>query len=709
MQQDVCYSSATTPTALYYFDTQHFALITQEHTIEIVSIATCLAKNNFSINILDPNTTAIAFALHKPLMALAKGEQIYIIDTDSHKVIHHIQTQEGSIEKLSFVHGGPYLVSGTAHGRVMFYRYDGSTHIARLCSFPYRSHHQEDISKRNYVSAIAHKNHLLICSGYGGAVILINLLSHKKEAVFEDFYTKTTLLYFINDQEFIAVNSDGLLIVYDYITYEKKKILNTSQRDIFAASTLESKHYILLFSRSNTIILFDTQNYKILQHHFLSFQKNILAGEIFDAKTLILLFEDATLQKIELPTQADLQRSIAKGDLYQSLALLQNNKMLQESLAAKQLEGHYKKFLASLLNRAIQHNNQRYLQPAKAFETLSSRRNDYKNLLLAYKNYPRLLQLLQERKYALFYALCKTYPFLELTPAFLKVEAIYKDHYKQAQKYLLLHKKREALELLEPFLTVPQKRPMIDLLLRYNSEFLRFIHAIATRDYTTILQLLDVYPHFAEIPNYIELKTELTKLLESIDRAINLSDLDHAFELITEAHDNPLIQKEIQHYYSKALRAGRLIHYYEQNNFVKCYETIDRHPQLLSMQLAKLLQRHWSKLMKECEKDALNGNLASLRKRLGSLLWIHTRREKIGDLLRLSFQTKITQALQESNCSTAENLIYSYEDIFGSDSEIKKIMQDYKNKCSKNLAITLNSDEPYNRDKWVASEIFRHS
>lgn len=53
----------------------------------------------------------------------------------------------------------------------------------------------------------------------------------------------------------------------------------------------------------------------------------------------------------------------------------------------------------------------------------------------------------------------------------------------------------------------------------------------------------------------------------------------------------------------------------------------------------------------------------------------------------------------------AENVIYSYIDTFGSDSEITLIMKMYEKATKKKLAITLNQDQRKARDAWTTAAI----
>ncbi len=109
--------------------------------------------------------------------------------------------------------------------------------------------------------------------------------------------------------------------------------------------------------------------------------------------------------------------------------------------------------------------------------------------------------------------------------------------------------------------------------------------------------------------------------------------------------------------------------------------------------------------MLKCEDFALDGNIIEIKKSLGELISTKTRADKIGDILRLAFYTKINILLKERNFNSAQNIIYSYIDIFGEDIEIKDIMKNFERFSSKKLAITQNQSGREARYNWLNSEL----
>lgn len=108
--------------------------------------------------------------------------------------------------------------------------------------------------------------------------------------------------------------------------------------------------------------------------------------------------------------------------------------------------------------------------------------------------------------------------------------------------------------------------------------------------------------------------------------------------------------------------------------------------------------------MIECENYALQGDIQSIKETLQELINIPTRVQRTGDLLRLSFYTKIKHLISKNKFKSAENIIYSYIDIFGLDTEIKTLMRTYEKLYGNKLAITANQNLMKERNVWLNSE-----
>ncbi len=138
---------------------------------------------------------------------------------------------------------------------------------------------------------------------------------------------------------------------------------------------------------------------------------------------------------------------------------------------------------------------------------------------------------------------------------------------------------------------------------------------------------------------------------------------------------------------------------YKENDFKKCYEIIDKY-ELSGTQLCTLLEKHWRKILEECEGYAIQGDAKKILSSLGELLFIESRSDILGDLLRLSFFQKIDKLLKEKLYNSAQNILYSYIDIFGYDCEIAQKIQKFEFVSDEKIAIFTHKEDRKSRTFW---------
>jgi hypothetical protein len=705
MQQNRCLKFRADIFAVDTINNNFAAIASRSQNIKIIAPQACKVVQNIYFDLLTEKTTAVAFHPTLEIIAIANGTTLYILNTGHHDIMQTIATHDGIVTILSFLQETPYLISGTANGRLVQYRFEGKSQISRLCSFPYSATAYKKNIKHNYVSAIAHNSEYLACSGYGGAVTLLKFHSHAKKFSFEISNSRVNALAFLDDKRIMFGNTEGTLYIAKIRKNARIMQINTPQRDITQILPLPKSHYVLIASQANTIMLFDTATDKIVTANFLTFDKAVRKMLLINSDELLIALVDNSIIKVTLEEKKELTAQLKAGNLLKVFKLLEANPMLRNTPEANKAEELYKELYSRVLLDFLASKEQDVLEEIKPFATLKSKKDEYKNLLLGIENYPKLQSFYKEYKFALAYALCEKFWALKFTPEYQKMEDAYKKSFILAQKQLLLQRPDKAKELLEPFITIRSKRIMVQLLLRQNKQFLEFLRAVSQKEYERVAVLVQNNLTFKEIPSYTALQEEAEKSLQTVKRLIESAKIAQAVTLIKELQHIPIIKEELQQLYQRTQEAKKLLHYYEKDNFVQCYETLDTNIDLESMQLAKLLDRHWNKIINECEIYALEGNIKAVKEALGELIHISTRRNKIGDLLRLSFHSKIKKELHRRSYASVENLIYSYMDIFGMDSEIKQLMSAFEKLSSKTLAITFEQQKHKGRDSWIYSDI----
>ncbi|MDQ7060556.1 MAG: hypothetical protein Q9M43_05270 [Sulfurimonas sp.] len=306
------------------------------------------------------------------------------------------------------------------------------------------------------------------------------------------------------------------------------------------------------------------------------------------------------------------------------------------------------------------------------------------------------------KKYALAYAMATKFPPLSQTFQYQKMEERWEDTFDNAQRQIAHGRVENAIALLNEYATIAHKRPIIKLVLKHNKDFIVFLQAIESDNFKTIDKLAQSNPLFTLIPSYKNVKNSMQQLIQSISKDIQKCNLESAVKKLSSLQNIDSIAETVSLQKNECKAVKKLQDAYKINDFITCFEVIDVNRFLNSTELGILLQSHWTKLISQCEIFALKGNVKEIKEKLGELIGLKTRRDKIGDLFRLAFHTRIKALIHKKTYKSAESIIYSYLDIFGSDREVLSIMQTYEAKSKTKLAITQKTRVP--RDAWIHAD-----
>lgn len=333
-----------------------------------------------------------------------------------------------------------------------------------------------------------------------------------------------------------------------------------------------------------------------------------------------------------------------------------------------------------------------------------------------------LKPLIDENSLTLAFELIDDNPMLRDTIEHNKLEEMYRVVFSKAIEELRKENKSNARKLLENFKDIDSKKEEINALFIDFKHYDRFKQHISQKKYSIAYALTSKHsvltqtPEFKEMEDIFNVAFKLAReqmlmgqkdlatdtlnqyitILSKREVIKNLLGGDYSYDNLTKEKSETEIQSE------------RLLFAYEKNDFKRCYELIDNYS-LEDSELITLLEKHWVKLMIECENHALDGNVKAIKILLGELISIKTRVEKIGDLLRVAFYSKIKTLGESKKFSSAENIIYSYIDIFGVDIEIKDIMNKYEKRSKNKLAITHNDGEKVLRNDWLNAALIVES
>ncbi len=345
-----------------------------------------------------------------------------------------------------------------------------------------------------------------------------------------------------------------------------------------------------------------------------------------------------------------------------------------------------------------------------------------KELDLKQISYSILAPLIANNSLILAFELIDEYPLFIGTAEYNKLQEIYRVVFKKAIEELRKNSSNNAHKLLDTFKNISSKKEKINALFLDFKHYDRFKLHITEKKYSIAYAISTKHPALKLTPEFKKMEDIFKDRLKLAHEQMLLNQKDLAKETLNGyvtilskrdeikdllsgnySYDNSTKEKS-----QTEIQREKLLLAYEKSNFKECYELIDNYS-IDDLELVILLEKHWIRLIMECEDYALDGNIKAIKMVLGELISTKTRADKIGDLLRVAFYSKIKTLQNSRKFSNAENIIYSYIDIFGVDIEIKEIMREYEKRSSNRLALTHNNSEKVLRNNWLNAAIIVES
>jgi len=689
--------------SLKVLDNDTIIFATTNSGIRVVETEECSVLSNILPLELNQGTSFVTFSQDAKLVALVNGSTVDIMLLSNQTVIKTIRV-DSHIQIISFDPSSTYIIIGTSNGRVVQYRFNSSSKLSRLCSFPHLLPDEKFSQKEtNFVSAFAFNENKFACSGYGGAIYVINLHTRDNTKIITRSRVKIETLYFLDNTHLISGNIDGVLEIIDLNEPSKIRRLNAPFTKIKNIVAMPNKEYILISSNKNYISLVNIKTLKIVDAKYLEFDAKIAKIIPKNEDSLLVVLKDATVLTVELLNLDTLKTLINDNKIYQAYKLLQQAPMLRGSKEDVHLQESYEENLIKAIKYIIKGDLNSADDITRPLMQIPSKKDEVALIYTAFKHYEKFQLFFHEKKYNLVYSMSDRFPALKQTLEYKSLEKYWQKNFVEAQKQMLLNNTESARALLSDYIMVPSKRSLIKFILYKNKDFINFLQAIENKEFERINNIAKENQNFTNLDHYQSLHSELKNNLEEAKELIKIGNLTLANIIIERLEKNSKYQKIATELREESQNVKKLFDAFNDDDFFLCYKLIDSQCSLKNTDLAKHLQNRWNSMINECEKYAIQGKIDALEESLGQLKELPSRSSKIGDLLRLAYTIKIKYYIQKDNYTEAKKLILLYSNLFGVDIELKTNIDFYTQNSS--LSIKLNDQQARRkpRDFWLYS------
>ncbi len=287
------------------------------------------------------------------------------------------------------------------------------------------------------------------------------------------------------------------------------------------------------------------------------------------------------------------------------------------------------------------------------------------------------------------------YPQLQQTDTYKKLQTIFTNHLRFAALYAKKGDTQKASEIVGEFVRVEEKKTAIRLLLVSPNEFLEFIRCVSCGDVAKAYTIVLNDPRFKELDLYHELISQIERMLDRVEAAINANEFDTSV-LLNELSEYPRTKKLMHKYrHLQQLHAT-----FDEEAFERCYVLLDEHPFLIETDLGKRLEQHWQDVVQRCKTLSARGMFEDVVQTLDFFIRSEVKQGQVGRILRKTARRSIERFIDNGEYEKAEKNIYRYLELFGKDVLVIDVMQRFE-KLSE-ISLALMPEFKKVEERWVS-------
>jgi WD40 repeat protein len=685
--------------ALYTLQFPMLGVVTVNHELYLYNTMDDTKERLLRLNIPKEAKFYCAFdpINNRLVFGTSHSKTLHLIDMDQKKIIRKFELDEQYPTALVFDPNGSYLICGTDQGRVLLWRSDSSTLIARMHSFPEYAAHSTIKPKVNFVSSIVFEKEWVATSGYGGSVVITDYIGQTKTKRLHAGYVKNDALLFYKES-LIVGNQSGTLLKLDRHSKYPNQRVSTSLGPITHLLKTGTEPYILAASEQNRIILIDADEMKILNNSYIELENPITTLCKDDKGKIYVGTKKGELILFDLEPEDQLNTLITSKKYSEAYLYSQQEPLLQHRGAYQELESIFDIAMESA-RVALERGD-----PERANEILSpfnpAKSKETATLSIAFSHINRLTHLFNQKKFPPLYGLVMQYPPLRSTSLFLQVENFWAKQFSSAQKMMIMGKTKECKDEIQLFTGVSVKEPFIQLLLQHFDILIKCSKAISELNYQTLMMLGHRYPIIRKLPSYIQLVAEAGELIPAITDALKTKAFERANILLNELAEVTQYEEEFVRLKTFSSHASNLYHAISHEHWRSAYRLLDTHRDLMILPWAQELETQWYEKLLRCENYAIQGDASSVKKEFTNVISLPQRHERIGDLLRTAYQVQLKQILRKDQHrfkSGAE----TYCELFGIDTELRYLL---KTAQAQGIEVVLQPMQlqSKSRDQWLS-------
>ena len=544
-----------------------------------------------------PDENGVKFSYSGKYILIAINKTLTLWNLEEKRHIATFTSHKKDILSVAFSKDDKYFASGDIDGEVYIYNKKLKKKVYEL------KKHRDFITDLSFYEDKSY----LVGGGYDKCVIFYNLITFDKSDKYEHIkpvkkVEKNNYLISI-DEISTVVNWDALKKQFNDITKFYKNF-----RDF-----VTYKNYLLIATNKN-IIIYNLNDYTIENDNFLE-AEDIYKITIFKNFLIVSKINGEIYFKNLFAEENEFLDLIIKEEYKKAFELIDKNPFLKFSKGYERLN--------KLIELNIKKAKELFLvDEAAALEILDKfllipqLRAKIEKIIEDFKNYKKFVFAIREQNYSLAYLLANRFPLLKETKYYQLLEKKWEITFEKAKEYALKGNISKAKELLEPFMGVDEKLPLIELLLKEAEIFRILKEKLVKRDFKGFFAIIKNHPELKETKEYEKVINYANMLYKFANKFL----LEEEFEKAKKA---ALILQDIEGFEDKAKDiiekvdiALKFLHYISNKEYKKAIELSELYPFLKELKSYKDLIKKHNDIYEKIEEMIANGDSAKAKELL---------------------------------------------------------------------------------------------
>ena len=543
-----------------------------------------------------PNEKGVKISKDGTYLIVTVNNLITLWDLKRKKMIKNFK-EEKEVLCIGFDNENNYFASGDIAGKIFLYNLNIKKKVAQVARH------------KDFVNDLAISDDLseIVAGCFDKCVLFANLTSFNKK----ERYLHIKPVKKVENKSYV-VSADEIsdIVKWDLIKIDKKDRVDFYRefRDFWIDSD------ILLILGANKIMLYSLEREVILNDKFEEFANGDKIAVV--GKYMVVSDMNGVLYYRDLfEEEKDLLDAILREDFKKAYELIDANPFLRRSQGFERLE----KMVELFIKRA---KSLFETDPAEAVKMLDKLievphlRSKIKEIISHYSNLIKFKNAVKSGNYALAYTIANQYPLLKETKYYQLLEKKWQITFNKAFKLIEEGRISEAKELLEPFMAVTEKLPLIELLLREANIIKLMREKLAKRDFKGFFDLVKAHPELKNTAEYQNVINYANKLYQKALEFLEKEEFDKAKKAALILQDFPDFKDKAQKILEKIEIILKFLGYMANKEYEKALELVELYPFLKNLKSYKEFIKKRNEKILKAEELANSGKVNEAMKLL---------------------------------------------------------------------------------------------